>query len=158
MTDAYTWSSLLFLAVFFCGWVANITWKEGKILLIKWIEITLTQYLVGATRIAASCRTSRQEVFCENGVLKDFAKFTGKCLCQSLFFNKVAGLRPPTLLKKRLWYKCFPVNFAKFLITPLFTEHLQWLLLTMVNLRCLLYCKGNVLILKAVWNSKNVFL
>ena len=27
-----------------------------------------------------------------------------KLLCQSLFFNKVAGLRPATLLKKRLWH------------------------------------------------------
>ena len=25
------------------------------------------------------------------------------------------GLRPATLLKKRLWHRCFPVNFAKFL-------------------------------------------
>ena len=25
--------------------------------------------------------------------------------------------RPATLLKKRLWHKCFPVNFAKFLKT-----------------------------------------
>ena len=33
--------------------------------------------------------------------LRNFAKFTGKHLCQSLFFNKVAG-RPATLLKKRL--------------------------------------------------------
>ena len=31
------------------------------------------------------------------------------------FFNKVADLRPETLLKKRLQHKCFPVNFAKFL-------------------------------------------
>ena len=30
-------------------------------------------------------------------------------------FNKVAGLRPATLFKKRLWHRCFPVNFAKFL-------------------------------------------
>ena len=36
-----------------------------------------------------------------------------------LFFNKVAGLRPATLLKKRLWHRCFPVNFAKFLRTPI---------------------------------------
>ena len=28
------------------------------------------------------------------GVLRNFAKLTGKRLCQSLFFNKVAGLRP----------------------------------------------------------------
>ena len=27
------------------------------------------------------------------GVLKKFTKFTGKHLCQSLFFNKVAGLQ-----------------------------------------------------------------
>ena len=51
-------------------------------------------------------------------VLRHFAKFTGKHLCKSLFFNKVAGLRPATFLKKRLWDRCFPVNFAKFLRTP----------------------------------------
>ena len=34
------------------------------------------------------------------GVLEKFRKRTGKCLCQSLFFNKVAGLRPATLLKR----------------------------------------------------------
>ena len=45
-------------------------------------------------------------------------KFTGKHLCQSLFFNKVAGMRPATLLKKRLWHRCFPVKFAEFLRTP----------------------------------------
>ena len=33
------------------------------------------------------------------------------------------------LLKNRLWHRCFPVNFAKFLRTPFFTEHLWWLLL-----------------------------
>ena len=49
----------------------------------------------------------------KKGVLKNFAKFTGKHLCQSLFLNKVAELRPATLLKKRPWHRCFPVNFAK---------------------------------------------
>ena len=38
-----------------------------------------------------SYRSSRPEVFCKKGVLKNFAKFTGKHLCQRLFFNKVAG-------------------------------------------------------------------
>ena len=46
-------------------------------------------------------RSSRPEVFCEKGVLRNFAKFTGKHLFQSLFFNKVAGSGPATLLKKR---------------------------------------------------------
>ena len=52
-----------------------------------------------------------------NGVLRNLAKFTAKHLCQSLFFNKVAGLRVATLLKKRLCHRYFPVNFAKFLRT-----------------------------------------
>ena len=50
----------------------------------------------------------------KKGGLGNFTKFTGKNLCQSLFFNKVAGLCPATLLKKRLWHRCFPVNFVKF--------------------------------------------
>ena len=32
--------------------------------------------------------------FLKKGVIKNFAKFTGKHMCQSLFFNKIAGLRP----------------------------------------------------------------
>ena len=31
--------------------------------------------------------------------------------------NKIAGLRPAALLKKRLWHRCFPVNFVKCLRT-----------------------------------------
>ena len=39
-------------------------------------------------------RSSLPNVFSKKGVLKNFAKFSGKHLSQSLFFNKVAGLRP----------------------------------------------------------------
>ena len=46
-------------------------------------------------------------------------------LCYSLFFNKVAGIMPATLLKERLWHRCFPVNSAKFLRTPFFKERLR---------------------------------
>ena len=48
------------------------------------------------------------------GFPKNFTEFTGKHLCQSLFFNKVAGLVSTTLLKKRNWHKCFPVNCMKY--------------------------------------------
>ena len=47
-----------------------------------------------------------------------------------LIKEHIAGLRPVTLLKKRLWYRCFPVNFVKFLRTPFFTEQLWWLFLS----------------------------
>ena len=69
------------------------------------------------------------EVLCKKGVLTNFAKLTGKHQCRSLFFNKVAGLMPATLLKKRLWHRCFPVNFAKFLRTPTFKNICERLLL-----------------------------
>ena len=38
-------------------------------------------------------RNNCPEVFCRNGVLGSFVKFTWKHLCQSLFFNKTEGLR-----------------------------------------------------------------
>ena len=63
-------------------------------------------------------RNSHQRCSMKKGVLRNFTKFTGKHLCQSLFFNKVADLRLATFLKKRLWHRCFPVIFAKFLRTP----------------------------------------
>ena len=46
----------------------------------------------------------------------------GKHLCQSLFFNKVVGLRLTTLLKKGLWRRCFPVSFAKFHLRTTFQD------------------------------------
>ena len=65
-----------------------------------------------------STRSCRLEVFCQKSALKKLAKFTGKHLCQSLFYNKVENLSSLTLLKKTLRHRCFPVGFPKFLITP----------------------------------------
>ena len=62
------------------------------------------------------------KVLHKRGVRKNFAKFTGNHQCQSLIFNKVAGLR--LKFKKRLWERCFPANFAKNLKT-FFKEHLR---------------------------------
>ena len=55
-------------------------------------------------------RSSRQEVLCKKGVPRNFTKFTGKRLYQSLFFNKVSA----TLLRKRLWHTCFPAILLNF--------------------------------------------
>ena len=59
----------------------------------------------------------------KKAVLRNFAKFAGKHLCQSLFLNKVAGLR----------HGCFPDNFAKFLRKP-FSQNTSGLLLLKVYL------------------------
>ena len=71
-----------------------------------------------ALPLVKSVGSSHPEVFCKKGVLRNFTKFTGKRPCQSHFFNKVVGLKPATLLKKRFCHSCFPVNFVKFLRTP----------------------------------------
>ena len=41
-----------------------------------------------------------------------------------------AGLRPVNLLKKRLWHRCFPMNFVKYLRTPFLQNTSGRLLLT----------------------------
>ena len=62
-------------------------------------------------------RSSHRRCSVKKGVLRNFTKFTGKHLCQSLFFSKVAG-HISFLLKKRLWHRRFPVNSVKFLRAP----------------------------------------
>ena len=67
----------------------------------------------------------------KKGVLRNFTKFTGKYLCQSLFFNKVAGLRPATLLKResRTGISC---EFCECSKNTFFTEHL-WMTAFKIN-------------------------
>ena len=69
-------------------------------------------------------------MFCKKRVLRKFAKFTEKHLRQNLFFNKVSGLRPATLLKKGTLTQVFSCELCEISIrTPFLTEHLWWLLL-----------------------------
>ena len=51
--------------------------------------------------------------FIKTDILKNFAKFTGKHPCQSLFFNKMA---PPQV---------FSCEFSEIFKNTLFTEHLR---------------------------------
>ena len=78
------------------------------------------------------------EVFCKKGVLRNFAKFTGNTCARDSFLIKLQALslRPAPFLKKSLWHKCFPVNFAKFLRAPFFTKYLWWLHMSLFPGRC----------------------
>ena len=76
-------------------------------------------------------RSSRLDVFCKKGVLRNSIKFIGKPLRRSLYFNKAAK---PTLLKQRLLHRYLPVTFAQFLRKPFLTGHLRWLILCMIVL------------------------
>ena len=61
-------------------------------------------------------RRSRPEVFFWKGVLKNFKKFTGKHLCQSVFFDKVEGLRPAQV---------FSCEFCESFQNTFFVEHVR---------------------------------
>ena len=66
-------------------------------------------------------RSIRPEMFYKKGVIRNFAKFTGKHFCQSLFFSK------ETLFKKLMTLvKVFSCAFCEI---SFILEHLWWLLL-----------------------------
>ena len=56
--------------------------------------------IVFAITIQMTIRSSHQRCSVRKGVHRKFAKLTGKHLRHVLFFNKVAGPEPATLLKK----------------------------------------------------------
>ena len=59
-----------------------------------WVKVYLEKFPNKTKLCAQLFRSSHQRCFIIKGVLRNFAKFTGKHLCQSLFLNKVAGLGP----------------------------------------------------------------
>ena len=64
-------------------------------------------------------KLEKEKVFGKCSVKKVFLtlhKIHRKKLCWSLFFNKVAGPRPQSLLKKRLQHRCFPLNLVNFFL------------------------------------------
>ena len=79
---------------------------EGKSLLFDIVNefpnmISVTSEVGYNVKVSESIlRSSHQRCFVKKGVLRNVTKFTGKHLCQSLFFNKVAGLNSTTVLKK----------------------------------------------------------
>ena len=98
---------------YFVGLVSSKPIKEGKRTSYRDVNVNKTVKSSKSLRLnfyvvlQPTTRSSRSQMFFKIGVLQHFIKFTGKYLRQSLFFNKVAGLRTATLLKKRLWHECF---------------------------------------------------
>ena len=60
-------------------------------------------------------------MFCKKGVLRNFAKSTGKHQYQSLFFNKVAGAC--SFIKKETLAQVFSCEFCEICKNTFFTEH-----------------------------------
>ena len=55
------------------------------------ISLISARYRLIIFLISENNPQTHRDVFYKKGILRNFAKFTGKHLCQSLFFNKVAG-------------------------------------------------------------------
>ena len=51
------------------------------------VKFSRTSFFIEYLRWKAKCSSSLLEVFYKKGVLRNFAKITGKHLCQSLFFT-----------------------------------------------------------------------
>ena len=70
-------------------------------------------------------RSSHRRCCLKRSFLRNFAKFTGKDLCQGLFLNKVAGLRPATLLNFfKTLAQVFYCEFCETSKNTFFTEYL----------------------------------
>ena len=50
------------------------------------------------------------EVFCKKRYSQKFCEIYRETSMPESLFNKVAGLRPATLFKRRLWHRCFPLG------------------------------------------------
>ena len=71
-------------------------------------------------------RNSHQRCFIKKDILRNFTKFTEKHLCQSLFFNKVADLRPLAcnFIKKETLAQVLSCEFCEISKNNFFAEHL----------------------------------
>ena len=93
----------------------SVLWKERK----NWKTEKFCK-----PKVSGSC----PEVFCKKGILKNFTKFTGKHLRQSLIFYKVSGLSLQ-LIKKETLVQVFFCEFCEIFKNTFFIKYLRWLLL-----------------------------
>ena len=73
------------------------------------------------------CRSNHQMCSLRKDVPRNFAKFTGKHLCQSLFLNKVEGKQQAetfNFIKKETSAQVFSCEFCGISKNTFFTEHL----------------------------------
>ena len=79
-------------------------------------------YKIILSLLTGMIRSSHQRCSVKNGVLRIFAKFTGKHLCQSLFFKNVTGAAC-NLIEKETLAQVFSCEFCESSKNTFFTEH-----------------------------------
>ena len=81
---------------------------------VTWPNFTVVKYNLKISNVY----NHNEQTFHKKAVFKSLVIFTDEHLCCSLFFNENAGLRSCSFIKKRLQHRCFPLNIATFLKTP----------------------------------------
>ena len=116
--DSILWFLWLFLVICCLNLLAL---SRKAILIIVWYSshlMIISSEVITLEAVTWTC-------FVKKLFWKFFAKFTGRQLCQSLFFINVSSLLQ----------RCFPVNFANFLRTC-FIEHLRLIFLSLLFIKC----------------------
>ena len=98
---------------------------------LKTHHISPANFLTILTEAAAGWRCSVRKGTLRNSL--------GKHLCQSLFLNKVAALRPATLLKKKTLTQVFSCEFCEISKNTFFTVQLQETASLLIGKICLLF-------------------
>ena len=113
-------------------------WTESTKQLQKTMKQTLSIKQLACQNLQTRIdRSSRSQIFFKIGVLKNFAKFTRKQPCWSLFLITLQVWKPATLLKGDPT-PVFSCEYGEFLRKAVFIEYLWWLRL---NRRFCLYRK-----------------
>ena len=87
---------------------------------LRWGKLLTSSHMVKS-------KSSRREVFCKKVFLKNSQNSQEVACARVSLLMKLQASVCNFIKKKRLCYRCFPVNFAKFPRTPFLTEHLRWL-------------------------------
>ena len=77
------------------------------------LDISLTWLTIASSQ--SPIQKQQPEVSYKKGVLKNFLNFTGKYLCQSLFFNNIAGLGVCNFIKNEVLERAFSCEIYEIL-------------------------------------------
>ena len=116
--------SLLLMLFTFYKLICNFYWLRRWNSLLMHIKENI---IFWETSLNRSSQTITKVVARSYSVKTVFLKISKNS--QENTFVRISFLIKLTFLKRRLWHRCFPVNFVKFLRTSFLKEHLPWLFL-----------------------------
>ena len=115
----------------------DAVWKRTMLLTSNTMKISVFPIRIIQLYQKYISRSTRPDIFCKKGVLRNFTKFTVKHLCQCLFFNKVAVEVACNFTKKETLVQVFSCEFCKISKNTFFTEH--WWLLQYMRIHDLIF-------------------